>query len=67
MEDGEAVEIVHRAIVGDADRHSVVEFGNSAEIVDQDTLVTEVPMRGFWSNYYDMMGFGAGVPAGGEG
>ena len=66
MEDGEAVEIVHRAIVGDADRHSVVEFGNSAEIVDQDTLVTEVPMRGFWSNYYDNDGVRGRVPAAGR-
>jgi anthranilate 1,2-dioxygenase large subunit len=56
MEDGEAVELVHRAIRREADTHSVVEYGGRGPIVDQDNLVTEVPMRGFWANSCELMG-----------
>lgn len=56
MEDGEAVELIHRAIVREADTHSVVEYGGRGPIVDQDNLVTEVPIRGFWSHYCELMG-----------
>lgn len=57
MEDGEAIELVHRAIIRERDTHSFVEIGGRGEPGDQDTLVTEVPMRGFWQNYHDLMGF----------
>ena len=55
MEDGEAVEIVHRAIKRESDMHSVAEYGGRGEIKTQDTLITEVPMRGFWRNYCELM------------
>ncbi len=60
MEDGEAIEIVHRAIERDGDRHSVVEYGGRGEIKTQDHLITEVPMRGFWNYYCQLMGIHAG-------
>jgi anthranilate 1,2-dioxygenase large subunit len=63
MEDGEAVELVHRAIVRDAQQHSVVEFGGRGPIKDQDNLVSDVPMRGFWMHYCRLMGIEAGAPA----
>ena len=63
MEDGEAVELVHRAIVRDADRHSVVEFGGRGPIKDQENLVSDVPMRGFWMHYCKLMGVTPGAAA----
>jgi len=55
MEDGEAIELVHRATAREADTFSFVEIGGRGEPVDQDNLVTEVPMRGFWQNYRELM------------
>jgi anthranilate 1,2-dioxygenase large subunit len=63
MEDGEAVELVHRAIVRDMDKHSVVEFGGRGPVVDQDNLVSDVPMRGFWIHYCKLMGITPGEQA----
>lgn len=60
MEDGEAIELVHRATIADADAHSVVEFGGRG-VEDQETLVTEAPMRGFWLYYCDLMGIRPGA------
>jgi anthranilate 1,2-dioxygenase large subunit len=60
MEDGEAVELVHRAILRDRDEHSVVEFGGRGPVTDQPNLVTDVPMRGFWIYYCKLMGIPAG-------
>jgi anthranilate 1,2-dioxygenase large subunit len=59
MEDGEAVELVHRAIVRDAEQHSIVEFGGRGPVKDQENLVSDVPMRGFWMHYCKLM---AGAP-----
>ena len=56
MEDGEAIELVHKAIVRDRESHSIVEIGGRGEPQDQDTLVTEVPLRGFWRYYCEVMG-----------
>jgi len=63
MEDGEAVELVHRAIAGDADQHSIVEFGGRGTVTDQENLISDVPMRGFWLHYCKLMGIvpGAGT------
>jgi anthranilate 1,2-dioxygenase large subunit len=63
MEDGEAVELVHRAIAGDSDGHSVVEFGGRGPIEDQENLISDVPMRGFWKHYCKLMGITPGAPA----
>lgn len=59
MEDGEAVEIVHRATLRELDKHARVEFGGTGAIEDAPGLVTEVPIRGFYSFYHELMGFGA--------
>lgn len=61
MEDGEAIELAHRAIIRDEQSHSVVEVGGRGAVVDQDTLFTDVPMRGFWLNYCNLMGITAGA------
>ena len=63
MEDGEAVELVHRAIVRDADKFSVVEFGGRGPVKDQENLISDVPMRGFWMYYCRLMGISPGETA----
>lgn len=60
MEDGEAVELVQRAVLREQDQHARVEIGGKGEIFDQENLITEVPIRGFWSYYCELMGFPAG-------
>lgn len=59
MEDGEAVEIVHRTIASGPQDHARVEIGGKGPIGDAEWLVTEVPIRGFWSYYHELMGFSA--------
>jgi anthranilate 1,2-dioxygenase large subunit len=63
MEDGEAVELVHRAIVRDGDQHSIVEVGGRGPVGDQENLVSDVPMRGFWLHYCRLMGIVPGALA----
>jgi anthranilate 1,2-dioxygenase large subunit len=56
MEDGEAIEIAHRATAGDRISCSVVEMGGGGAITDLDHRVNDVPCRGFWSYYSELMG-----------
>ena len=56
MEDGEAIEIAHRASKPDPDRTSVIELGGGGVISDRDYRVTDVPLRGFWSYYAELLG-----------
>ncbi len=56
MEDGEAIEIAHRATRPDPDHTSVIELGGSGVISDRDYRVTDVPLRGFWSYYAELLG-----------
>jgi anthranilate 1,2-dioxygenase large subunit len=56
MEDGEAIEIVHRASKPDQDRSTVIELGGGGVISDRDYRVTDVPLRGFWSYYAELLG-----------
>ncbi len=56
MEDGEAIEIAHRATKPDPDRNSVIELGGAGVISDRDYRVTDVPLRGFWSYYAELLG-----------
>jgi anthranilate 1,2-dioxygenase large subunit len=56
MEDGEAIEIVHRASKSDPDRASIIELGAGGVISDRDYRVTDVPLRGFWSYYAELLG-----------
>jgi anthranilate 1,2-dioxygenase large subunit len=61
MEDGEAVQLVHETSFNAQDQHAIVEIGGTGEIRDQKNLISEVPIRGFWSYYCDLMGFEAGT------
>jgi anthranilate 1,2-dioxygenase large subunit len=56
MEDGEAIEIAHRATRPDPERTSVIELGGAGVISDRDYRVTDVPLRGFWSYYAELLG-----------
>src|SRR5271166_2811370 len=56
MEDGEAIEIAHRASKPDRDGTTVIELGGAGVISDRDYRVTDVPLRGFWSYYAELMG-----------
>jgi anthranilate 1,2-dioxygenase large subunit len=56
MEDGEAVEIAHRASAADCDRAAVIELGGGGEISDRNYRVHDVPLRGFWSYYAELLG-----------
>lgn len=56
MEDGHATEIVQQAIVRDKDTASLVAMGGRA-VADEESLVTETAIRGFWRYYRELMGF----------
>jgi anthranilate 1,2-dioxygenase large subunit len=56
MEDGEAVEITHKASGPDHERSTVIELGGGGEISDRDYRVHDVPLRGFWSYYAELLG-----------
>jgi len=56
MEDGHAAEIVQQAIVRDKDATSLVAMGGRA-VADEESLVTETAIRGFWRYYRELMGF----------
>jgi len=56
MEDGEAIELVHRTSKPDPDRSTVIELGGAGVISDRDYRVTDVPLRGFWSYYAELLG-----------
>ena len=56
MEDGEAIEIVHRASKPAPDRTTIIELGGGGVISDRDYRVTDVPLRGFWSYYAELLG-----------
>jgi anthranilate 1,2-dioxygenase large subunit len=56
MEDGEAIEITHRASAGENEASSVIEMGGGGAITDLDHRVNDVPCRGFWSYYAELMG-----------
>ncbi len=56
MEDGEAIEIAHRASKPEPDRATIIELGGGGVISDRDYRVTDVPLRGFWSYYAELLG-----------
>jgi hypothetical protein len=62
MEDGHAAELVQQAIVRDKDAASLVAMGGGA-VADQESLVTETAIRGFWRYYRELMGFAVNVGA----
>jgi anthranilate 1,2-dioxygenase large subunit len=56
MEDGEAIEIAHRATAPAPEGASVIELGGGGVISDRDYRVNDVPLRGFWSYYSELLG-----------
>ncbi len=56
MEDSFVGALVQRAIGREGDQHSVVEMGGVGPVADQDTVLTEVPVRGMWRYYCELMG-----------
>ena len=66
VEDGEAVELVHTAKEREQDKQATVEIGGKGKIETQKSLVTEVPIRGFYSYYCELMGFPVGAEAAAE-
>jgi anthranilate 1,2-dioxygenase large subunit len=56
MEDGEAIEIAHRASRPENNGTTVIELGGAGIISDRDYRVTDVPLRGFWSYYAELLG-----------
>jgi len=63
MEDGEALELVQRATAPDPAGAGIVEMGGKGPLMNLDTRVNEMPVRGFWSYYSELMGIEpAGAP-----
>jgi len=56
MEDGEAIEIAHRASRCEWDTAEVVELGGGGEISERDYRANDVSVRGFWSYYAEVVG-----------
>ena len=57
MEDGEAIEITHRASAADRDACSVIEMGGGGPIPTAlNHRINDTPCRGFWSYYAELMG-----------
>jgi anthranilate 1,2-dioxygenase large subunit len=56
MEDGEAIEITQRATAAERDACSVVEMGGGGKIMNLEHRVNDIPVRGFWSYYAELMG-----------
>lgn len=56
MEDGEAIEIAWRASLGDRQACQVIEMGGGGPIESLPHRVTDVPVRGFWSYWAELMG-----------
>jgi anthranilate 1,2-dioxygenase large subunit len=56
MEDGEAIELVHRATRGERAASGLLEMGGLGPIPDEIKFRTsEVSIRGFWSYYAALM------------
>lgn len=56
MEDGEAIEITHRASRTSQDAYAVIEMGGTGSLPERvDFRASEVPIRGFWSHYVTLM------------
>ena len=57
MEDGEAARLVQQAARTQRRQFAFVEMGGRGEVKDQDHLVQEVAIRGFWRYYRKVMQF----------
>ncbi len=56
MEDGYATELVQDAIAREKDECSLLAFGGTGR-ENQENLLTESAIRGYWGYYHDVMGF----------
>lgn len=56
IEDGHATEIVQKAIIRDKNTSSLIAMGGRT-VADEESLVTETAIRGFWRYYRELMGF----------
>jgi anthranilate 1,2-dioxygenase large subunit len=65
LEDGYAVELVQRAVSYDNQATSYIELGGRGT-ENQDSLVTETAIRGFWKGYGELMGLRWGASADGH-
>ena len=59
MEDTEAGALVQRGIRNEKGTHSFIGMGGDGAIESQDTILTEVAIRGSWRYYAHLMGFEA--------
>ncbi len=60
MEDGEAGILVQKSLRAGGHSHSIIEMGGVGAIENQETVLTEVPVRGFWRYYCTLMGYRPG-------
>ncbi|MES2534498.1 MAG: Rieske 2Fe-2S domain-containing protein [Pseudomonadota bacterium] len=56
MEDGEAIELVHKTTGAALDGQAVIEMGGRGPLQDLAHRLTETPIRGFWSYWSELMG-----------
>ena len=63
MEDGESGVQIQRAIGRVRDEYSTIQMGGVGDVFDQQHMVTEMPVRGFWRNYCKLMGMGPSAQA----
>lgn len=59
MEDGEATRLVQQGVRTQRGESSFIEMGGRGDVADQDHLVTEIAIRGFWQYYRKVMRFNA--------
>jgi len=64
LEDGEAIEFVHNTIAAGAQGCSMPIIGGLGPIETQTTMVTEVPLRGFWRYWKELMSQAQECPVG---
>ena len=58
LEDGEALRLVQEGIRDRAGDCEILQMGGVGPIQDTDYLSQEISIRGFWSYYHNLMGFG---------
>ena len=58
MEDGEAIELVQRAVGQAPGAESVIDLGGKST-ANEENLLTESLLRSFWGGYRDLMGLGS--------
>jgi len=57
IEDGEVGALIQDVLGANPTANTVIEMGGTGPIVDPDSPLTEIPVRGFWRYYCHLMGF----------